>query len=211
MSKTHTIALSKRKMLLAAGLALTVGFTGLTVSGAYFTDQVTVEGNSAAAATVKLGSTGSTATSANTQILATNLIPLTAAEADTKGFAATINVRNVGTAPIDWAIKLSYPTGGATTDQAAFADQVNIKTTIGTGTATGPVTLATLATQTTPTLTGTGLAAGSTTAVAFRIYLPEATSTTFQGRSVPFNVQVRAIQAGAPVAERDAAANYVTP
>jgi hypothetical protein len=207
MGTPHSITISKRKALLAAGLVMTIGLTGLSVSGAYFTDQVTVTGNTATAATVKLGPTGDTT---SVPIVAANLLPMTSTEADSKGYLATINVKNAGDTAIDWAVKLSYPTTpAATTDQQAFAGVVNIKPAID-GTASTAATLNTLATQTTPTLTGTNLAVGATAKVTLRMYLPETTATTFQGRSVPFTVRVRAIQAGAPTVQRDTDANYVT-
>jgi hypothetical protein len=209
MSENQAIAIGRRKVLLAAGLAVTMGFAGLTVSGASFTDQVTAEANSATAATVDLGFTGPSST-ANTVITAQNLVPLTSAEADIRGagYLATFNIRNSGTAPIDWAMKISTPPG-LTADQTAFASSVVFKPTVGNVTGS-PTTLAAYTVQTTPTITGTALASGSSTSVTAKIYLLDTTPSNQQGRSVPFSVQVRAIQAGAPTTARDTDANYAT-
>jgi hypothetical protein len=209
MSENQAVALGKRKVLLAAGLAITMGFTGLTVSGASFTDQVTAEANSATAATVDLGFTGSSST-ANTVITAQNLVPMTSAEAAARGagYLATFNIRNSGTATIDWAMKISTAPG-LTADQAALASSVVFEPTVRNVTGS-PTTLAAFTAQSTPTITGTGLASGASTPVTAKIYLLDTTPSNQQGRSVPFSVQVRAIQAGAPTTARDTAANYAT-
>lgn len=208
MGKPASITISKKKAMVAAALIACVGFSGVVVSGAYFTDEVSSTGNTASAGTVYLGPIGATD---NTPVTFSNILPST----PENGRVTTINVRNIGTAAINWAATLNLP-ASTTADQRAFAGQLNIQTSIDGGVTWSAAT--TLAAYTTAATAGsvTSTAAlpapvGTTPSAApiqLRMWLPTTTLNTYQGKSLTFNVRVRAIQSDAGAGQLTTESNF---
>lgn len=183
---------NKKKLFIASAALLSIGLTGSLATGAYFTDQKVVTGNQLTAGTVTLGNIADDSSS-TAPIAFTNVLPIddsTAAKIAASAKTFNVNVRNTGTAAIDWKATISLTSsdfakqvyvsysvdGGSTWSQASTADTLNnvaIKST-------------------------TSLAASGTQAVKFRAWLPASTDNTAQGKSLSFTLTVNAIQAGAP-------------
>jgi len=183
---------SKKKLLIASAALLSIGLTGSIATGAYFTDQKVVTGNQLTAGTVVLGNIADDATS-TTPVTFTNVLPIddsTAAKIAASAKTFNVNVRNNGTADIDWKATISLTSSD-------FAKQVKVSYSIDNG-----------ATWSTPTsadnLNGVAinstasLAANGSLPVKFRAWLPAATDNSAQGKSLTFTLTVNAIQAGAP-------------
>ncbi len=183
----------KRKALIASLALLAIGAGGVAVSGAYFTNQQTLTANTLSAGTVQLGNVGDNGTTA---LAFNNILPVADANVATQAQTFNINVRNTGTAAIDWAAT-PILTSNASAAATALAGAVNISySTDGTTWSTAQ-TLSALAASPT-TITGTNLASGSTTKIQVRAWLPATTGNSVQGNSLSFDLRVRAIQTGAP-------------
>jgi Neuraminidase (sialidase) len=189
---TTTSRSSKKKTLIAAAALLSIGLTGSIATGAYFTDQKIVTDNKLTAGTVVLGNIADDPTS-TTPVVFTNVLPIddsTAAKIADKAKTFNVNVRNNGTADIDWKATISLTS-------SAFAKQVLVSYSSDNGTTWSNPTLA-------DNLNGVAinssasLAANGTLPIKFRAWLPAATDNTAQGKTLTFTVKVDAIQAGAP-------------
>jgi len=183
---------SKKKLLIASAALLSIGLTGSIATGAYFTDQKIVTDNQLTAGTVVLGNIADDPTSV-TPVTFTNVLPIddsTSAKIAANAKTFNVNVRNSGTAEIDWKATLSLTS-------SAFARQVRVSYSTDNGSTWSAPTFA-------DNLNGvainstTALAANDTLPVKFRAWLPAATDNTAQGKSLTFSVTVNAIQAGAP-------------
>ncbi|WP_295824464.1 hypothetical protein [uncultured Microbacterium sp.] len=194
---TPTLTLRKRTALVAAVALLAIGAGGVAVSGAYFTDQKSIESNSVATSTVKLGPIdGSDGT---TKLTVTDLLPLPKDDSKTIADSAKtfqVVVSNTGKATIDWAAAIFLTSAPGTNDKPSAADALYISySTDGSTWSTG-VTLASLLSSKQSGLSGTDLASGASKTIFFRAWLPSTTSNTYQGTSVTFTLRVRAIQTG---------------
>ncbi|MDQ1176186.1 hypothetical protein [Microbacterium sp. SORGH_AS_0421] len=103
-----------------------------------------------------------------------------------------INVRNTGTAAVDWKATINA------SEVTNFSKSVYVQYSLDGG--------ATWSTQGSigGSMSGkaipstSSLAAGDTTVIKLRAFLPENTDNTAQGKTVSFSLVVNAIQAGAP-------------
>lgn len=196
----------KKKAAVAFFALIAVGVGGFAVSGAYFTDQKTIAGNTLQAGTVQLGGIGDTA-STTTPLSFTNILPMTdavATDATTpQAVVATVNIRNTGTASIDWSALITVPAAG----EAAFANALSAQYRVGAGAWSATSTLASLASA---PIASTGALAGTngTQTIDIRLWLPAATNNTFQAKTLSFDLRARAIQAGAPALDRNADSSY---
>lgn len=188
---TSTSRTNKKKTLIAAAALLSIGLTGSIATGAYFTDQKIVTDNKLTAGTVVLGDIADDLKS--TPVTFTNVLPIddsTAAKIADKAKTFNVNVRNNGTADIDWKATISLTS-------SAFAKQVYVSYSSDNGTTWSNPSFA-------DNLNGVAikssasLAANGTLPIKFRAWLPASTDNTAQGKSLTFTVTVDAIQAGAP-------------
>lgn len=210
---TPTLTLRKRTALVAAVALLAIGGGGVAVSGAYFTDQKSIESNSVATSTVKLGDIKGNGFGSSTALSVTDLLPLpddspTTVASSAKAFSVIVN--NTGAATIDWAASIIQTSAAGTNANPTAAEAlfVSYSTDGGTNWSTG-VSLSSLATsmKTTP-ITGKGLKANDTQEIKFLAWLPSTTSNTYQGTSAKFTLRVRAIQTGVDVTKDS---NFPTP
>jgi len=204
---TPTLTLRKRTALIGAVALLAIGAGGVAVSGAYFTDQKSIESNSVATSTVKLGPIdGDRGT---TTVAITDLLPIADENVAAQAKPFKVVVSNTGNATIDWAATIiqTSAAGTSTTPSAADALYVSYSTDNGTTWSTG-TTLTSLISTPPSDFSGQGLVAGGKKTILFRAWLPSTTSNTYQGTSVTFALRVRAIQTGAPGINDDS--NFTT-
>lgn len=186
---------TKKKAAIASVALLALGFGGVAVSGAYFTDEVVVPNNTLTAGTVQL----EVGTQAGTAVAFENVLPIAAADVETDAELATFNIVNTGTADIDWAVSLGLP-ADATADELALAGIVQYQLS------TDGVTWSTPAAFGTSTAAGftaatTELAAAGTATAQVRLWLPETATNEYQADSLDFVLTGRAIQAGTPATQ----------
>lgn len=188
MSTTKS-SFSKKKVLVASIALLTMGLGGTVATGAYFTDSKTVSSNQLSSGTVIIGNLGDDATS-TAPLTFSNVLPVADSDVATKAKTFNINVRNNGTASIDWKAAVS-------STSSDFAKQVNIQYSTDGGTNwSTKVTADALSSISIPS--ASSLAANGTAVIKFRAWLPAATDNTAQGKTLTFTLSVNAIQAGAP-------------
>ncbi len=184
---TSKSRVSKKNVLVASLALLTMGLGGSIATGAYFTDTKTVTSNELTAGTVLLGNIADNSAS-TAPVTFTNVLPVAANDVATKAQTFNINVRNTGTASIDWAAVI-------TLTSSDFAKQVNVQYSVDNGSTWSTAT-------TLDALNGTKisssapLASAGTSVIKFRAWLPSGTDNSAQGKSIAFALNVNAIQAG---------------
>lgn len=179
----------KKTALIGAALLLAVGVGGTAATGAYFTDTKTVASNTITAGTVILGNIGDDASS-TTPLAFTNVIPIADSLVATKAQTFNINIRNNGTASINWTAVLNTSSSQSST---TFPPQLNLQYSTDGGNTWSTKTTADKLSGT--TISGTGpLAAGATAKVQFRAWLPSSTDNTAQGQVYKFDLTANAIQ-----------------
>ncbi|MBM7803388.1 hypothetical protein JOE58_002639 [Curtobacterium luteum] len=195
MNSTATKSkLSKKKILVASIALLSIGFGGTIATGAWFTDSKTVAANQLTAGTVILGNLADDATS-TTPLNFTNVIPVAASDVATKAQTFNINVRNVGTADIDWTAKLTPDV--STAASTAFAKQVFVQASTDGGSTWS--TAQSISDFSGNTIASTSkIVANGSSVIQLRAWLPSTTDNTAQGQTLKFTLEVDAIQAGVP-------------
>ncbi|MDQ1176605.1 hypothetical protein [Microbacterium sp. SORGH_AS_0421] len=180
---------SKKKVLVASLALLTMGLGGTVATGAYFTADKTVSSNTLASGTVVIGNIGDDSSSV-APLSFTNVLPVADADVATKAKTFNINVRNNGTAAIDWKAVVS-------STSSEFAKQVNVQYSTDNGTTWSTARTADALSSVSIPSTAS-LAASGTAVIKFRAWLPAATDNTAQNKTLTFTLTVNAIQAGAP-------------
>ena len=193
----------KRNRAIAISLAaaiLTAGIAGAAVqtTGAWFTATKSATGNSVAAGTLSLGALGDSATGL---VEASNAYPMTDTQAVAAGTGipeAVIKIRNTGTLPLDWNVKLTNLK--VTTAAGADISPSVVKVSTWNGTSwNAPVLLSSLV-GITPAAgnqfnPGTDLESLSTAEIRMRVFFAGATTTdAYQGAKVSFDAVAGAIQ-----------------
>lgn len=182
----------KKTALIGAAILLTVGIGGTAATGAYFTDTKTVASNTLTAGTVVLGNINDDATS-TTPLAFSNVLPLADSAVATNAQAYNVNIRNNGTAAIKWSVVLNTSSSQQST---TFPQQLNIQYSLDNGNTWSSASTAAALSGT--TISGpSALAAGSSTKVQFRAWLPAATDNSAQGQVYKFDLTANAIQTGA--------------
>lgn len=182
----------KKKLFIASAALLSIGLTGSLATGAYFTDQKVVTDNKLTAGTVVLGNLADDSTS-TAPVVFTNVLPIddsTSAKIAAKAKTFNVNIRNTGTADIDWKSKI-------TLTSSAFAKQVTVSYSTDGGTNWSTPALADNLNNVAIN-SSSSLAAGGSLPIKFRAWLPASTDNSAQGQSLTFTLTVNAIQAGAP-------------
>ncbi|WP_279365739.1 hypothetical protein [Microbacterium testaceum] len=187
MSTTKS-SFSKKKVLVASIALLTMGLGGTVATGAYFTADKTVASNTLASGTVVIGNVGDDASS-TAPLTFSNVLPVADSDVATKAKTFNINVRNNGTAAIDWKAAVS-------STSSDFAKQVNVQySTDGGTTWSNKTTADALSSVSIPS--SSSLAASGTAVIKFRAWLPSSTDNSAQNKTLTFTLSVNAIQAGA--------------
>lgn len=172
---------SRRRKIAIASVGIAAAATlvagGLAVTGAYFTSQATVNGQSVGTATVKI--TADT-TSSSAPIDADSLLP-----GDTE--TTTIDVANTGSEDVYYTVRLPKTAGG----DADLESAVRVKVTVGATSETRTLT----AWQNGALQVGPALEAEATQAVAVELTLPTDADNDLQGLDAGFAVEVDAVQA----------------
>ncbi|GEB45715.1 hypothetical protein MTE01_16600 [Microbacterium testaceum] len=185
---TTKAAFSKKKVLVASIALLTMGLGGTVATGAYFTADKTVASNTLAAGTVAIGNIGDDASS-TAPLTFSNVLPVADSDVAAKAKTFNINVRNNGTAAIDWKAAVS-------STSSDFAKQVNVQySTDGGTTWSNKTTADALSSVSIPS--SSSLAASGTAVIKFRAWLPASTDNSAQNKTLTFTLSVNAIQAGA--------------
>jgi hypothetical protein len=186
--------IAARAILVLAAVALTAGTSTVATSGAYFTAGKVTTGNTATAATVDIGGLGSDAIP-NETLAVSNILPLTDADAgdNAKGSFLAVNVRNVGTTPIDWSVDLL----NATSTPSDFVGLLRVRVSLDNGASYGGTQNLTSITQ----ITGLSLAAPtqavpSVVRIKLRVWLDKSAANTAQNAVATFSTQTKAIQSG---------------
>lgn len=180
---------SKKKALVASLALLTMGLGGTVATGAYFTADKSVTSNTLAAGTVVIGNLGDDASS-TAPLTFSNVLPVADSDVSTKAKTFNINVRNNGTAAIDWKAAVS-------STSSEFAKQVNIQYSTDNG-ATWSTAKTADALSSVSISSASSLAANGTAVIKFRAWLPANTDNSAQNKTLAFTLTVNAIQAGAP-------------
>lgn len=191
---TTTIRISKRKMLIATAALLSVGLGSTAVTGAYFTTMKTVANNQISSATLTLGNIGSDP-SAGTEVPVTiaNLIPIADSDVNTKARSFSMNIRNTGSVPINWAASLTTPSDANTT----YLQQLMFKYSLDNGNTWSNTYTGDPLNKTTITNDASLIDGGAQT-IKFLVWLPYNVSNTAQGKTLTFALNAKATQVGAP-------------
>lgn len=159
----------------AVGVAA-LAFGGASITGALFTSQATVSGQSAATATVEL--TAATA-SASTPIAATDMLP-------GDSVSTTIELDNTGTESLYYTVRI-VPTAAG---DALLEDELDVTVQVGAASLTRTLT----AWGGGALQIGPALAADATDTVTVTLTLPLGADDAVQGMAAGFSVQFDAIQ-----------------
>ncbi len=187
---TSPTRISKKKMLIASVALLSIGLGGSAATGAYFTATKSVANNQLSSGTVVLGNIGADATAATeTPVTITNLIPIEDSDVSTKARTFSVNVRNAGSASIDWVASFTTPNGVDNSFPLMFKYTTNNGSTWSSVYTADPL-------NTTKIPSTSSLAAGATQTVKFLVWLPSYAPSSAQGKSLTFSLNVNAIQAG---------------
>ncbi|QWF20432.1 hypothetical protein KM427_15735 [Nocardioides sp. LMS-CY] len=177
----HSRGLTRRRKIVVAGVgvaaaaALVAG--GIAVTGAYFTSQATVGGQSVGTATVAI-TAGTAASSA--PISAASLLP-----GDSE--STTIDLANTGSEDVYYTIRLPKTAGGDT----ALESAIQVEVAVGAASETRSLT----AWQAGALQIGPALAAAGGQTMTVTISLPTTADNTLQGLDAGFTAQIDAIQA----------------
>lgn len=176
----HSHRLTRRRKIVVAGVgvaaaaALVTG--GIAVTGAYFTSQATVSGQSVGTATVAIAA--GTATS-SAPISAASLLP-----GDSE--STTIDLANTGSEDVYYTIRLPKSAG-----DTALESAIQVKVAVGATSETRSLT----AWQAGALQIGPTLAAHGNQAVTVTVSLPTTADNTLQGLDAGFTARIDAIQA----------------
>ncbi|WAC69354.1 SipW-dependent-type signal peptide-containing protein [Microbacterium sp. SL75] len=186
---------NKKKTLIASMVLLSVGLGGTVATGAYFTDTKQIAANSITAGTVILGNPSDGGTAAAPQAVTfANVLPIADADVATKAQTFNLNVRNNGTAAINWKAFINR-TSPSTAQENALAKQLMLQYSTDGGFSWS--TPGALDNQAGKAISSSSvLASNATQVIKFRAWLPATTDNTFQGLSLPFELMISAIQAG---------------